>query len=261
MNAIETAYRPTGALSAAARERLISRFGEPLLLADWRRVLMMHFEVDAAALQREVPFELDLHDRRAFVSLVAFTIHSMRPRALGRLGRWIFRPIATHGFLNVRTYVRHGGESGIYFLAEWLDNPWSVRLGPWPFGLPYRLGDLDYQHEHESGKISGTVRDASGSGQLRYSAMLPTTADFQPCKRGVLDEFLMERYTAFTHRGGVARFFRVWHPPWAQVPAEVVLHDQSLLEAAWPWFREARCVSAHYSPGLRDVWMSRPFAL
>jgi hypothetical protein len=39
---------------------MLSRLGEPLFVAGWYRVLMIHFEVDAQALQRDVPFQLDL---------------------------------------------------------------------------------------------------------------------------------------------------------------------------------------------------------
>src|SRR5258706_14540524 len=116
--------------SSAARRRILSRRGEPLFLADWMRVLMIHFEVDADALQRDVPYELDLRDGRVFVSLVAFTMENMRSRLGGQLGAWLCRPIATLHFLNVRTYVRHDGESGIHFLAEWLSNRLAVKLGP-----------------------------------------------------------------------------------------------------------------------------------
>jgi hypothetical protein len=38
--------------SDLAHRRMLSDRGEPVLLADWRRVLMMHFEVAADALQR-----------------------------------------------------------------------------------------------------------------------------------------------------------------------------------------------------------------
>jgi uncharacterized protein YqjF (DUF2071 family) len=72
--------------SVAAQHRLLSRRGEPLLLADWMRVLMMHFEVDAKHLQHDVPYQLDLYDGRAFVTLVAFTMENMRPRRGGKLG-------------------------------------------------------------------------------------------------------------------------------------------------------------------------------
>lgn len=98
--------------------------------------------MDAEALQRDVPFQLDLRERRAFVSLVAFTMSGIRPRFGGGLATWLFRPISTHDFLNVRRYVRHGGELGIHFLAEWLSSRLAVKLGPATFGLTYRLGKI-----------------------------------------------------------------------------------------------------------------------
>jgi uncharacterized protein len=98
--------------SEIARVRLLSLAGEPLFFADWLRTLMIHYEVDAGALQRVVPFELDLRDGRAFVSAVAFTLSGMRPRIASRVTGWLLKPIATHHFLNVRTYVRVNGEIG-----------------------------------------------------------------------------------------------------------------------------------------------------
>jgi hypothetical protein len=77
--------RLIGEPSKAARERMLSRRGEPLFVAGWHRALMIHFEVDAKALQRDVPFQLDLFDRRAFVSTVAFTMCGMKPRLGGNV--------------------------------------------------------------------------------------------------------------------------------------------------------------------------------
>ena len=73
-----------------------------------------------------------------------------------------------------------------------------------------------------------------------------------------LDEFLLERYTAFTKRGDTERLFRVWHQPWPQVPIDVTMLDESLLASTGPWFRHARRIGAHYSPGFETVWMGRP---
>ena len=39
----------------AARQRLLSVPGEPLFIADWEGVLMIHYEVDSSALQQVVP--------------------------------------------------------------------------------------------------------------------------------------------------------------------------------------------------------------
>lgn len=249
--------------SAAGRERLLQGgLGEPLLTADWERVLMLHYEVDPTALQPWVPFPLDLHEGRAYVSLVAFTMRDMAPRRGGRWTSWMLRPIATHEFLNVRTYVRsHVGdgpdvEEGIHFLHEWLPSRLAVRLGRPVFGLPYRLGRLRYDHRHEEGELAGCVEDAHSDTCLRYRA--PVSGPFAPCVAGSLTEFLMERYSAFTEWLGWKRRFRIWHPPWPQVEVVPEVLDDSLLRDSCPWFKEAQLRGAHYSPGSPAVWMSRP---
>jgi uncharacterized protein len=243
--------------SETARARMLSRRGEPLFLADWMRVLMIHLEADATELQRVVPYPLDLHQGRAFVSLVAFTMEKMRPRIGGRPAAWLFRPIATHDFLNVRTYVRHDGEPGIHFLAEWLSSRLAVTLGPRTFGLPYRHGRIHYEHDLQRDNLRGLVK-GSDDARLLYQATMPDKDIFAPCRRGSLDEWLMERYTAFNAVGGRRRFFRVWHPPWPQFPATVQLEYISLLTTHWPWMQDARLIGGNVSPGLKGVWMGRP---
>jgi uncharacterized protein YqjF (DUF2071 family) len=256
MNACELERERTGGINEAARERILSRKGEPLFLADWDRAVFIHYEVASEILQPEVPFPLDLRDGKAYVSLVAFTMRRMRPRLGGQLAEWIFKPIATHEFLNVRTYVRHNGEPGIYFLAEWLSNHLSVHLGPRIFGLPYRLGRIEYLHEPETGKLRGVVSDASG--RIEYSAPINPNVRFCPCAADSLEEFLMERYTAFTRRGFKSRFFRIWHRPWRRCGIELKVLDGGLLMETWPWFKKARMIGANFSPGIREVWMGRP---
>ncbi len=248
----------SAAPSAAARKRLLSRRGEPLFFAGWDRALMIHFEVDAGALQRDVPYALDLHNGRAFVSLVAFTLRGLRPRRGGKPVAWLLRPIATHAFLNVRTYVCHSGEPGIHFLAEWLSNRLAVKLGPATFGLPYHQGRIAYRHDWENGALQGEVVDTSSGKRLAYQAELSKSAAFQPSESGSWDEWLIERYTAFNSAKGRKRFFRVWHPPWLQQPASVTLRDDSLLTQNWSWFNRAELVGGHFSPGFDQVWMGRP---
>src|SRR5690349_6251946 len=109
-----------------ARQCMIEHEFAGLIRADWLDMVFIHLEVDPAALQRHVPFELDLFDDRAFVSLVAFVMRRFRPRGSGAVGSLLCAPLARHGFLNVRTYVRHNDEPGIFFLAEWVSNPLSV---------------------------------------------------------------------------------------------------------------------------------------
>src|SRR6266511_91866 len=96
--------------SSAARRRFLTREGAPLLLGDWEQLVMLHFEIDANLLRRAIPFELDLFDGRAFVSLVTFTMRRMRLARGGRLARWLCASLAEQRFLNVGTYVRRSEE-------------------------------------------------------------------------------------------------------------------------------------------------------
>ena len=246
-----------GRISTEARIRMASERGEPFLIADWLNVLMIHYCVDAGVLQDVVPFELDLLDGHAFVSLVAFDMVGMRLRMAGRLGGWLLRPIASHPFLNVRTYVRCNGEAGIYFLAEWLPNRLSVMLGPRAFGLPYRRGRIE-PHQRSGGRWTVSVKDCGGDGGLfcRTNALASQASGV--CEPGSRDEWLMERYTAFTSIGERRRFFHVWHPPWEQQQADVEVCECSLLTSNWPMLRNARYIGANVSQGVRRVWMGRP---
>lgn len=244
--------------SAMARQRMVSVRGEPLFRAAWRRVLMMHFEVDAVVLDRDVPFPLDLYHGRAFVSVVAFTMQGMCPHFGGKWTARLFQPIASHDFLNVRTYVVHDGEPGIHFLTEWLNSRLALLLGPSTFGLPYRYGRINYDFRQSRGVLQGRVVDAHHRTALAFRGNLAAPARCLPAEAGSLTEWLMERYTAFNAAGGRQRYFRVWHPPWPQCTAQVKFDDLGLLAKNWFWLGESRLAGANYSPGFDEVWMGWP---
>ena len=254
---------PCESLAAVARGRFQRIEGRPLFYSDWDRALFMHFEVDRDVLQRQIPFELDLHHGRAVVSLVAFTMRGLRFPIGGRLGALLTAPGATHGLLNVRTYIRHNGEVGIYFMREWIPNRLSILIGPRTYGLPYRYGKVAFQHDHEYGTLLGTVIPAPGSnaGRLVYDARIDPEANFEPCADGTLSHFLLERYTAFSKWRQRAKLFRIWHEPWLQTQVQVRIIDDSALAASEPWHSAARLIGANYSPGVHRVWIGRPRAV
>src|SRR5258705_3346218 len=131
----------------------VPRLANPLFQCSWDRAVFLHYRVDPKFLQPQIPFDLDLHEGQAYVSLVAFTLRNMRlthPHL-----KFITNPLRTHTFLNVRTYVRVGDMRGIYFIAEWLNNRLATVLGPVLYGLPYRFGKLTYRHD--SPEVIGEV--------------------------------------------------------------------------------------------------------
>lgn len=241
------------ARSDRARHRMLADRGEPLLYANWDNTVFIHYEADPNLLQRCLPFTLDLFEGRAFVSVVAFTLRGMRPRLGGKISELLFKPIATHHFFNVRAYVAHRGERAIFFMTEWLSNRVSVALGPSTFGLPYRYGRIDYQNRGDDDEVRGRVVAREG----RFSYRAPLTGTLGSCEPGTLDEFLLERYTAFTAHGRRKQFFRVWHEPWTQTAIQIDVAQDELMAATGDWWSGAQLFSANYSPGV-NVWMGRP---
>ena len=229
----------------------------PLFYADWDSVVMIHLEVDPMALQQVTPFLIDTFDGKGYITLVAFTLRHLRPTFGGRLAAGLLRPIATHEFLNVRTYVKVNGEAGIHFLAEWLPNQLSVWLGPRTFGLPYRLGENHYEHEPERNHFCGRIRDVATATELRYQGRL-ANPDRQPTTAtpASLEAFLWERYTAFNDKQGKRLKFHVTHPPWPMRELKLNLPETRLLTQNWPFIQDAHLVGAHFCEGLQDVQMS-----
>src|SRR5580698_1133336 len=172
---------------------------DSLFRGAWMSVLFLHYEVEPPRLQAEVPFALDLREGKAYVSVVAFSQERLQFAFGGEMTNWVGRWFANHEFLNVRTYVRHGGETGIFFLAEWVPKRVATWLGPPLFGLPYRLGKIQYEHGERL--IRGCVRDQRSG--FSYQTERDDVKCFAPSERDSLDEFLLERYVAFTEWQGI----------------------------------------------------------
>lgn len=216
----------------------------PWFRADWLDATFLHFSIDPRVLEPHVPFNLDVLDARAWVSLVAFTQAGLRPAIGGRLARLLTAPVATHAFLNLRTYVRGpGGEHAICFLAEWIPNRLALVTGPMTYGLPFRLGTLDYRAG--AGRVSADGR--------AFAFRITGTSDVDDPA-----DFLLERYSAVTCHNGRRRRFDIEHEPWEYDAVDVAIDDASLVVSAAPWFRDARFESAHRSPGVGGVAIGRP---
>ena len=230
-----------------------------MFVADWVDAVFLHYAVAPRLLRPHVPFELDTFDGDAYVSLVAFMQRRLRPTIGGRVAALLSTPLACHEFLNVRTYVRdeQTGERGIHFLAEWIPNRLAALVGPPMYGLPYRVGRLTYRQDVAARRVAGVV--AARGGRVEFDGTVRTPARFEPAGADTLDAFLIERYTAWTHRHGVARRFRIRHAPWSQSRADVTMRRADLLaELCDGMFVNAQPDFAQVSPGAYDVVIGPP---
>jgi uncharacterized protein YqjF (DUF2071 family) len=181
-----------------------------LLAQTWSRLLFAHWAVDPEQLARHLPsgVELDVHDDRAWVAIVAFRMLGSRPLLPPR--RPVLPPIPE---LNVRTYVRVGGVPGVWFLSLDASSPFFVNAGRALYGLPYRLAHMTTVTDRERVHYLSTRSDACFA------------ASYEPCgpsalaAPGSLEHFLVERYRLFAQRRGRLITAVVSHEPWPLQPA------------------------------------------
>lgn len=234
---------------------------KPLFRADWDDLCMVHMEIPAAKLQPSIPFELDLFEGRAFITLVFFTMRNMHWARGPAWLNWTFLPFREQHFLNVRTYVRCGGEAGIHFIAEWISSRVCTHLGPPLYALPYRYGKHRREFGRPGSRFKAGVTDYATGSQLSCELRLKEGHELEPCAAGTLGEFFFERYIAFNRHGQRAKSFRVWHSPWRQVRAEASVLEDSLLRKFFAWHADAEFAGAHFSPGAKDVLMGWPHSI
>jgi len=153
----------------------------------------LHWPVDPATLQPEVPFPLDTHDGRAWLSLVALRIRS------GLAVRQ----------LNLRTYVEN---ERVYFLRIDGSSRIATLVSRALFHLPYHFAAVT----HVGGSFACRRNDAR---EIRFRY----TPGPEPLARDGLDTWLTERYASVLLHRGRARETVIEHEPWPLRPLAVAI--------------------------------------
>jgi uncharacterized protein YqjF (DUF2071 family) len=210
----------------------------------WTNVLFLHFAAPVEELSVRLPpqIEVDTFDGQGWVSCVLFRLN-LRPAGLP------FVP----GFsslleLNVRTYVRHRDQPGIYFLKMYADNRLAIWASRLLTPLCYEFAAIiDRRLPDGMRQVECNLPDSRCSA-LAVDVM--SSEDFNELRQGSLDFWLLERYRLFVaRRDGAILAADVEHSPWraATVEAKAVQHD--LHEVSGLQIIE-RSVLAHESPGV-----------
>ena len=188
----------------------------PFLTAEWRHLAMVSYEADPERLRPFVPSgtELDLHEGRAFVSVVGFLF--LETRVLGV-------PIPFHRRfeeVNLRLYVRReaadGWRRGVVFVKEVV----PLRAVTWVARTVYEENYVTHPMRHEIQEGVDGPGDASAryawsvDGDAHHVGVRSVVAPVQP-REGSLDRFIAEHYWGYSsRRDGSTMEYRVEHPPW-----------------------------------------------
>ncbi len=220
----------------------------------WERLLFAHWPVSAASLRPWMPaaLELDLLDGQAWLGVVPFRMNCVRLRGLPPIPGTACFPE-----LNVRTYVRHGGQSGVWFFSLDAANPLAVVLARSLYHLAYRHARM------VCGEAGGTV-DFSSFRTDRAFPDAHLLARYRPngpvfqSQPGTPIHWLTERYSLFSSdKTGRLYQGRIAHARWALQNATVGLSINTMTQGLGFELTEAPPL-VHYSDSIDvEAWPIR----
>lgn len=193
----------------------------------WRDVTFAHWPIDPAAVRALLPpgLEPDLHDGRAWVSLVGFEMDELRIPGLPPIP-------TTHRFVefNVRTYVIGPDGPGVWFCSLDVPNWLPVLVARAGFALPYDKGSVAVtRHEDRIGWFVQRTWPDQADAELvvRPTGVMVDAAADQ------LATFLTARWRLYAStRGGVVLTAPVHHEPWPLQHAELLSIGTGVADAA-----------------------------
>ncbi len=205
----------------------------------WRKLLFVHWRVPAADIAKLLPQELtvDTFDGDAWVGLVPFTMHGIRPRWAPAIPG-----ISNFHETNVRTYVHcNGAKPGVWFFSLDATQSLAVRIARWKWHLPYFRSSLGLSREGDLVRYQGTrhwpepsnasyTLDAKVDSAL---ASLPGEIEDGLAVPGSLTHFLAERYYLYSQaKNGSIYRGQVSHAPYQLQEAQLEHLCESLLATA-----------------------------
>ena len=177
----------------------------------WTNLLFAHWPVPPRIVQPLLPpsLTLDTFDGEAWVGIIPFHMSNVRPRFVPPLP-WVS---AFHE-LNVRTYVRTGDRSAVWFFSLDASNPLAVRAARAAVHLPYYDARMAVTVAADGSVSYCSDRTHRGAPAASFEATYRPEGAIYRAAPGTLDHFLVERYelVSMTRRG--LTHVRIAHPPW-----------------------------------------------
>lgn len=130
----------------------------------WHDLLFAHWPIPAEMLRRFVPdaLEIDQFDGTSWLGIVPFRMTGVMRRPLPNMP-WI----SAFPELNVRIYVRHHDQAGVWFLSLDAPNPLAVWAARRFFHLPYYQALMSLRREGEIIHYGSQRKDAAFHGTYR----------------------------------------------------------------------------------------------
>jgi len=225
----------------------------PFLTADWLNVAAITFAAEEEQLRPYLPggATIDTLEGSPRVSLVAFEFRRTRVSGLA-IPRHIAFPE-----INLRFYVRHGGERGVVFIRELVPRRAIATVARWLYNEPYQRVPMRCGVEPtEDGGVLVWHRFGRGS-----SLTVKGAEDAVVPEAGSASHWLTHHSLGVgRRRDGTTLLYNVAHPTWALREVTGVAHEVdfgALYGGRWAWLNDA--TPSHLSLAVGSpITVSRP---
>ena len=250
---------PSGAPvpAEAVRPRPSHPVARPVMHQGWLDLTTLHWRYEPEVVAALLPdgFRVDTFDGSAYVGLIPFLMHRVRPPGLPAFGR-------TSTFLetNVRTYlVAPDGRRGVWFSSLDVTRLLPALVARATYRLPYCWARMATTREGDVIHHRSVRRWPRATAGARAELEVEVGPQVPPGEITDLEHFLTARWALGTRSGSHLAWAPVDHPPWPLHRAEVRSCDETLLAAAGLPPPEGPAI-AHWSPGVQ-VRIGRPRSL
>lgn len=208
-------------------QQLSSITNKWIMKQSWKNLLFAHWPVPVESLRPFVPeqLEIDTFERYAWLGIVVFVMDGIYLRGLPRLPLFAKFPE-----INVRTYVRYGGQSGVYFLS--LDAPHWVTYTvakKW-YRLPYYYSQIMSFQDHLGGYYYNSLRnDRNSAFSVQFNGNFMASPGVYFAGKETFEYWLTERYRLFSVDARQQIYSaEIDHHPWPLQKAEAEIQQNTM---------------------------------
>lgn len=193
-----------------------------VMTQEWHDVYFLHWPIAPEYIRQYIPpeLEIDTFEDRAWLGIVFFEMKKLRTRFMPTIPG-----INTFLELNVRTYVKYKGKSGVYFFSLDVNNRIVSQFA--------KVGDiLPFRYANMTSKIDRSIvtfqNRSEHTGQAPEILIASVEAKLESTLRTPLEYWLTERHYLWTKVMG--RLIRQYngHSPWILKRVNCTVHENSM---------------------------------
>lgn len=186
------------------------------LTAEWRKLAMANYVVDAEILKLYLPYktELDVWNSNCYLSLVGFMFMNTKLGGIKIPGYTNFEEV------NLRFYVRYNTGSewkrGVVFIKEIVPKKMIAFIANTFYGEKYKALPMQHSWHQTNGKL---IVNYSWQQQHWHQFTVEADAVAIAMQPGSEAEFIMEHYWGYTQKTKLKTgAYQVQHPSWLHYP-------------------------------------------